>query len=139
MYPHDPRCLPSARRRSRPAAALHRLETCAAASPLSRIQPGKPAYFLNISSTSEQVSNGGGAKRVFKWVVFVAALLFFLAVIRETVDPFGDQPYLEISHGDHVHFVPKDRDPNVSISNFPSQRPEPDEMITPEGRVVERE
>lgn len=79
------------------------------------------------------------AKRIFTWVVIVAALLFFASVLRESLDPFGDAPYLEISHGDHVHYVPRDRDPRVSISNFPTQQPGPNEMITPEGRIVERE
>ena len=78
-------------------------------------------------------------KRILKWVVLIAALFFFFLVIREAVDPFGDEPYLEISHGDHVHYVPRDRDEKVSISRFPTQRPGPDEMITPEGRVVPKQ
>ena len=78
-------------------------------------------------------------KRVLKWAIFIAALIFFFLVIREAVDPFGDDPYLEISHGDHVHYVPKDRDKNVSISRFPTQRPGPNEEITPEGRVVPKQ
>lgn len=72
-------------------------------------------------------------------MIFIAAFLFFLSVVRESIDPFGDKPYLEISHGDHVHYVPENRDPKVSISNFPTQRPGPNEIITPEGRVVEQE
>jgi hypothetical protein len=55
------------------------------------------------------------------------------------VDPFGDEEYLEISHGDHVHYVPRDRDSKVSISRFPTQRPGPNEKITPEGRVVPKQ
>lgn len=94
---------------------------------------------LSTNSTSTRFSNGGRAKRVLKWVVIIAALLFFISILRESVDPFGDQPYVEISHGDHVHYVPKDRDPKVSIGNFPTQRPGPNQTITPEGRVVEQE
>lgn len=78
-------------------------------------------------------------KRVLKWAAFIGGLLFFFFVIREAVDPFGDEEYLEISHGDHVHYVPRDRAENVSISNFPTQRPGPNEKITPEGRVVPKQ
>lgn len=94
---------------------------------------------MSTTSTSDQRASGGRAKRVLKWVVILAALLFFVSVLRESLDPFGDQPFLEISHGDHVHYVPRDRDPQVSIGNFPTQKPGPNETITPEGRVVELE
>lgn len=115
-------------------------ETCGGRAPLScwRINQATRSI-LSATSRSNQLSNGGRAKRVLKWVVIIAALVFFFSVLRESLDPFGDQPYVEISHGDHVHYVPKDRDPKVSIGNFPTQRPEPHETITPEGRVVERE
>lgn len=78
-------------------------------------------------------------KRIFKWVVFVVGLLFFLAVLREAFDPFGDAPYLEVSHGDHVHYVPRDRDPNVPMSRFPTTEPAADERITPDGRIVKKD
>lgn len=91
------------------------------------------------ATSSDRSSGRHRAKRIFTWVVIVVALLFFASVLRESLDPFGDAEYLEISHGDHVHYVPRDRDPQVSISNFPTQQPGPNEMITREGRVVERE
>lgn len=94
---------------------------------------------MNAPQTSDRAPNSGRAKRVLKWAIFIAAILFFFSVLRESVDPFGDQPYVEITHGDHVHYVPKDRDPKVAIGNFPTRRPGPNETITPEGRIVERE
>lgn len=81
----------------------------------------------------------GRGRRILKWITFVAGLIFFLGVLREAMDPFGDKPYVEISHGDHVHYVPEDRDPNVSISRFPRTEPESDERITPDGRIVKKE
>ncbi len=87
----------------------------------------------------ESGPRGSRAKRILKWVVFVVGLLFFLAVLREAFDPFGDKDYLEISHGDHVHYVPKDRDPNVPMGRFPTTEPAPDERITPDGRIVKKE
>lgn len=94
---------------------------------------------MNASANTHRASSRQRRKRVFKWIVFIAALLFFFAVLREAVDPFGDQPYVEITHGDHVHYVPRDRDPDVAVGNFPTRRPGPDEIITPEGRIVPKE
>lgn len=81
----------------------------------------------------------GRRKRILKWIVFVVAILFFFGVLREAFDPFGDKPYAEIPHGDHVHYVPKDRDPNVPMGRFPTTKPGPDERITPDGRIVKKE
>ena len=81
----------------------------------------------------------GKGKRILKWAAFIIGLFFFLAVLREAMDPFGDDPYVAISHGDHVHYVPEDRDPNVPVSRFPTTEPAADERITPDGRVVKKE
>ncbi len=78
-------------------------------------------------------------KKALKWVILIIGALFFLAILREAIDPYGDRPYIEITHGDHVHYVPHDRDPKVSISKFPTTPPGPDETITPEGRIVPKE
>lgn len=71
-----------------------------------------------------------------RWVLLALLLAFFGIVMIEVIDPFGGQSYVPISHGDHVHYVPEDRDPDVSISAFPQQPPGPDERILPDGRVV---
>ncbi|MEM1128109.1 MAG: hypothetical protein AAGI71_15795 [Bacteroidota bacterium] len=70
--------------------------------------------------------------------VFVLALLlvFFAFVVREVFDPFGDAEYLEIPHGDHSHFVPRDRDPNVPLHSFPRTPPGPNERILPNGQIA---
>jgi len=68
-------------------------------------------------------------------IVIVGALLLFF-VMQQVLNPFGDNEYAEIPHGDHSHFVPKDRDPNVPISNFPRQPPGENERITSDGRIV---
>lgn len=94
---------------------------------------------METNGTPHSPSSQKRAKRILKWIAFIAAIFFFFAVLREALDPFGDAEYLEISHGDHVHYVPRDRDPNVAIGNFPTRRPGPNETITPEGRIVERE
>lgn len=93
------------------------------------------------ASRPDGATPSGSAKRantvrILKWAVFVAAVIFFFSVLREAVDPYGDQAYVEITHGDHVHYVPKDRDQNVPVGRFPTREPGPDERITPEGRIV---
>ncbi len=87
---------------------------------------------------AESTSKVGRTRRALKWLLIIIALLFFLSVLREAFDPFGDNPYLEISHGDHVHYVPEDRDPNVPIGRFPTSEPAADERITPDGRIVKK-
>ena len=75
-------------------------------------------------------------RKVFRWVLLAAAIAFFLAVFREALNPFGDRGYTEISHGNHAHYVPEDRDPAAPIHNFPTAPPGPNERILPDGRVV---
>ena len=75
-------------------------------------------------------------RKRLRWILLAVAALFFAFVMRQVLDPFGDKDYAEISHGNHVHYVPKDRDPNVSMDRFPTRPPGPDERILPDGRVV---
>jgi hypothetical protein len=69
-------------------------------------------------------------------ILLVVAAIFFAFVVYQILNPFPDQPYMEISHGNHVHYVPKDRDPDVPMNRFPTQPPGPNERIMPDGRVV---
>lgn len=77
-----------------------------------------------------------GPFTVRRWVVIVFFAVITLFMMQEVLDPYGDKGYMEINHGDHKHYVPPDRDPNVSISNFPQTPPGPNERIMPDGRVV---
>ena len=43
----------------------------------------------------------------------------------QVLNPYGDADYTEVPHGNHSHFVPKNRDPDVEIGKFPSTRPGP--------------
>ena len=75
-------------------------------------------------------------RKRLRWILFIAGGIFFILVMRQVLNPFGSEGYVEISHGNHVHYVPKDRDPNVPTSNFPRQPPGPNERILPDGRIV---
>jgi len=65
----------------------------------------------------------------------IIAVVLGLALYH-AIEPYDERGYVGIPHGDHEHWVPRDRDPNVSISNFPTSPPGPNERITPDGRVV---
>lgn len=77
-----------------------------------------------------------GPFTVRRWLVIFGFVLLISLMIGEVLDPYGEKGYMEINHGDHKHYVPEDRDPNVSISNFPTSPPGPNERITPSGNIV---
>jgi hypothetical protein len=86
------------------------------------------------ASTQSSESSDRGSRR--RQILIVVAALFFAFVLYQVLNPFPDQPYMEISHGDHIHYVPKDRNQDVPLSRFPTQPPGPNERILPDGRVV---
>lgn len=91
------------------------------------------------SDMSDPSSGDSSVNRSWrKWVAAVILLVFFGALLREVINPYRGERFGEIPHGDHVHYVPKDRNPDVPISRFPTQRPDEDERITPDGQVVPR-
>lgn len=73
-----------------------------------------------------------------RWIAVGVAAFFLALAFWSALNPFGEKGYVAISHGDHTHYVPEDRDHSVSISNFPSTPPGPNERILPDGRVVPR-
>ncbi len=75
-------------------------------------------------------------RRGLRWIVLIAVTLFFGFAIADSMGVFNTLPYTEIPHGNHVHYVPKDRDPNVSVGQFPTRAPGPGERITPQGQIV---
>lgn len=96
---------------------------------------------MELESTPPHGTAHAGEKRdrpkhLRRWIILAAAVLLLVVVMREVLFPFRGQEYLEISHGDHSHYVPRERDPDVSISNFPTTPPGPDQRILPDGRVV---
>ncbi|WP_022835190.1 hypothetical protein [Salisaeta longa] len=79
----------------------------------------------------------GNVDRSWRRWVFGAALVIFLALLlSQVVNPFPNQPYTEVPHGGHTHYVPKDRDPAIPLGDFPTSPPGPNEQITPQGQVV---
>ncbi|MFB6272435.1 MAG: hypothetical protein ABEL51_06030 [Salinibacter sp.] len=71
-----------------------------------------------------------------RWIAGGVFLIFFAFLMWEVVNPYRGQRFEKIPHGDHVHYVPKNRNPDVSVSRFPTRKPDDDERITPKGKVV---
>jgi hypothetical protein len=73
-------------------------------------------------------------KRRLIFVLIVAILATI--VIIDSLKIFDDSPYVIVSHGNHVHYLPHDRDPAVPLDAFPTEKPRPGERIMPNGQVV---
>lgn len=78
-------------------------------------------------------------KNKLKYAFIVVVLVIAMLALADSLGYFNQKPYTEVSHGSHIHYVPKDRNPDVSIDKFPMEEPSPGEKITPEGQVVPRD
>ncbi|GAB5519152.1 MAG: hypothetical protein RhofKO_14030 [Rhodothermales bacterium] len=56
-------------------------------------------------------------RRLFVVIAFGILLAF---VLLDTSGIFDDSPYLEIPHGNHVHYVPKDCGSDIDINRYPT-------------------
>jgi hypothetical protein len=64
------------------------------------------------------------------------ALVLTTIVVVDSLKIFDDSPYVIVSHGNHVHYLPHDRDKSVPLDAFPTEKPRPGERIMPNGQVV---
>lgn len=76
------------------------------------------------------------SKNKFKYFFIVVVLILACFALADSLGYFNEKPYTAVSHGSHVHYVPYNRDPDVSIDKFPMEEPAPGEKITPTGQVV---
>lgn len=94
----------------------------------------------DIESSNEPAKSSAarriGPFTVRRWLVILGFGLLIWLMMDEVMDPYAATGYMEISHGDHKHYLPPDRDPNVSVSDFPTSLPGPNERITSTGQVV---
>ena len=77
-------------------------------------------------------------RKKLRGILLILGLVFFALVMRRVLNPFGKSEFAEIPHGDHVHYIPKDRDTSIPISRFPTRPPGDNERILPDGRIVPR-
>ena len=76
------------------------------------------------------------AKNKLKYLFLLLVLVLAALALADALGYFNEKPYTAVSHGSHAHYVPHDRNPNVSIDKFPQEEPGPGEKITPEGQIV---
>lgn len=98
-----------------------------------------PKQTSSDQESSDDMNRNGpsGFWSTRRLILTVAFLAFVVFVTYRVLNQFADQPYLEVPHGDHVHYVPKDRDDAVPLGDFPTQPPAENERILPDGRVVQ--
>lgn len=73
-------------------------------------------------------------RRVF---ILVIAVIFVGFVLADSMLVWHDEPYIEIPHGNHVHYMPKGcDDEDVDMDSFPTAPPGPGEVITCEGETI---
>lgn len=75
-------------------------------------------------------------RTIWRWIVIAAGIFLFALMMREVLFPFRGQLYVEIGHGNHTHYLPKDRNETVPVSAFPMRPPGPGERLTPDGDIV---
>ncbi|MGM0545566.1 MAG: hypothetical protein ACQEST_02495 [Bacteroidota bacterium] len=76
------------------------------------------------------------SKNTLKYIFIAIVIVLASLALADALGYFNPNPYSAVSHGSHVHYVPDDRDPDVSIDKFPQEEPGPNERITPTGQVV---
>ncbi len=90
----------------------------------------------NHTGLTRGVRRISSTRRNLRRLMLIMAAVILFIVMRRVMNPFGDKDYAEIPHGNHVHYVPKDRDHDVPLSRFPTEPPAENERILPDGRVV---
>lgn len=89
---------------------------------------------MHAKPTLTQPTN---SRRLIRRLIVGAIVIFILGLaLSKALDPYDARGIVGIPHGDHNHYVPRDRDQSVPISNFPTVPPTENERILPDGRVV---
>lgn len=79
------------------------------------------------------------SKNKLKYIFIAVALVVAGLALADSLGFFNEKPYTKVSHGAHYHYVPHDRDSNVSIDKFPQEEPRSNEIITPTGQIVNKD
>lgn len=76
-------------------------------------------------------------RRQFKLILTVIAVVFVVVALVDALDLFSSKNWGEIPHGNHSHYVPNDRDDNVSVSNCPQRPPGDNEMLSSQCQLIQ--
>lgn len=75
-------------------------------------------------------------KRRARFYVFLILGIFLTIVLVDSVAIFDTKSYNEVPHGSHTHYVPKDCEPPLAVSDAPTRRPNQNEIIDCQGQYV---
>ncbi len=73
-----------------------------------------------------------------RWILAGLVLLLGGVALFDALKMPDDGPYRKIPHGDHVHYMPKDRNPEAHLDAFPTKLPPPGFVIDRDGNVVKQ-
>ncbi|MBO6574654.1 MAG: hypothetical protein JJ896_04515 [Rhodothermales bacterium] len=69
--------------------------------------------------------------------ILIGILAVFLALaVLDSMGVFDDRPYFEVPHGNHTHYVPKECEPALPVSQAPTTRPGPGQTVDCQGQIV---
>lgn len=91
---------------------------------------------MSSDSTPDTADSSSSNFSYRRWLLGIALLVVLAMVMWTVINPYRNQPYEEVPHGSHVHYVPKDRNEQVPIGQFPTRQPNQGERITPDGKIV---
>lgn len=78
-------------------------------------------------------------RKKIKYIFIVVVIIIAAFALMDATGVFSTKPYRAVTVGSKTHYVPKDRDPDVSINKFPTVKPLPSEVITPTGQIVPKD
>jgi azurin len=78
------------------------------------------------------------SKNKLKYLFLLGVLIAAGFALADALGFFNLKPYTEVHHGPIIHYVPDNREPDISIERFPTQKPRPEEMITPTGQIIKK-
>ena len=76
-------------------------------------------------------------KKSARFYVFLALGVLILFVIVDSIGVFDSKSYMEVPHGNHTHYLPKDCDPPLPVSDAPTNRPGPNQVIDCTDQIVD--
>lgn len=96
-------------------------------------------YFVASSETCDPNGHSRSIETMNKrarFYLLVIISIFLAFVLLDSVGIFDNKSYNEVPHGSHTHYVPKDCDPPLGVSDSPTRRPAANERIDCQGNYV---
>ena len=69
-------------------------------------------------------------------LIYLIGFIFLAFAIADSIGLLDNKSYYEVPHGSHTHYLPKDCDPPLAVSDAPQRPPGPGQRIDCQGRFV---